>query len=197
MAEGYDVRRYVQAWNQVLAVFAARGIDTSQVKKTEEDFASSVQAGRPMVGARFVKEQDTAQLVLLHLGGKLTIKVAQQIVEEIQGQRTLIVYQSTVTPQARNLLAETGVVELVEESVWLRMTRPEDLESVTLLSPSEKQQFLDLFGITEDMVPEEKDDSSLSRYFGLLPNDIAKVTSLKENRRFITFRRVVANPIYS
>lgn len=192
MADRYDVRRYVQAWNQVLAVFADRGIATEDVQKTERDFATAVQEGQAMVGAKFPRDQGNAQLVLLHLGAKLTIKTAQRIAEEIDGQRTLIVYQSTITPQARALLADTHVVELVEEAEWLRLAKPEHLQSVVQLENSEKQQFLELFGITEDMVPEEKEDSMLARYFGLLPGDIAKVTEQREGRKFITFRRIIA-----
>jgi len=191
MAEAYDVRRYVEAWNQVLAVLADRGIATEEVQKTEQDFASAVQEGQPMVGAKFPRDSDSAQLVLLHLGGKLTIKTAQRLVSEIDGQRTLVVYQSTITPQARVLLADTHVVELVEEAEWLRLARPEGLQAVTMLENNEKTQFLELFGITEDMVPEEKEDSPLARYFGLLPGDIAKVTEMREGRRFTTFRRII------
>jgi len=185
------VRRYVEAWNQVLAVLADRGIATEEVQKTEQDFASAVQEGQPMVGAKFPRDSDSAQLVLLHLGGKLTIKTAQRLVSEIDGQRTLVVYQSTITPQARVLLADTHVVELVEEAEWLRLARPEGLQAVTMLENNEKTQFLELFGITEDMVPEEKEDSPLARYFGLLPGDIAKVTEMREGRRFTTFRRII------
>lgn len=191
MAEASDVRRYVEAWNQVLAVLADRGITTEEVRKTEQDFVRAVQEGLPMVGAKFPRDSDSAQLVLLHLGGKLTIKTAQRIVEEIDGQRTLVVYQSTITPQARTLLADTHVVELVEETEWLRLARPEHLQAVTMLENSEKLQFLELFGITEDMVPEEKEDSPLARYFGLLPSDIAKVIEQREGRRFTTFRRII------
>ena len=191
MAEAYDVRRYVEAWNQVLAVLADRGIATEEVQKTERDFATAVQEGQPMVGAKFPRDSDSAQLVLLHLGGKLTIKTAQRLVSEIDGQRTLVVYQSTITPQARVLLADTHVVELVEEAEWLRLARPEGLQAVTMLENNEKTQFLELFGITEDMVPEEKEDSLLARYFGLLPGDIAKVTEMREGRRFTTFRRII------
>jgi len=191
MAEAYDVRRYVEAWNQVLAVLADRGIATEEVQKTERDFATAVQEGQPMVGAKFPRDSDSAQLVLLHLGGKLTIKTAQRLVSEIDGQRTLVVYQSTITPQARVLLADTHVVELVEEAEWLRLARPEGLQAVTMLENNEKTQFLELFGITEDMVPEEKEDSPLARYFGLLPGDIAKVTEMREGRRFTTFRRII------
>jgi len=127
--------------------------------------------------------------------GLKTIKTYCKRMQEENIQRAIIVVQQSMTPSARQSLAELApkyILEyFLEQELLINITEHELVPEHNVLSPEQKAELLSRYKLKDQQLPRIQAGDPVARYFGLKRGQVVKIVRRSETAgRYVAYRLV-------